>query len=355
MNSIAKTDKFSILVILRREYLDITNNFCAAKLIEYFRHWTKWKLKNYRTPWIYQPLKKIYADLMGEHSLHVIRSAIALLEEIGIIEKQKNPGNKQDRTWQYKLNFDALNQLLEHGTGKTEHSKFNAEQYHRSNPEASKPQQHTAVELEKSNEVREENFNQLAQTLGFVEEIEQVDLTTETDSGEGHSSATAKSASKSNQEILVEPVQGTHYVDEPELDDDVTEPVVSKSIQPSHQEVQEVLQQLREIHCTPQFRLNSEIQRTVKRCWENVPGAIAYLKEALRTWKGIKSPEAVFVAACKEGRKPESAQAKSDVVAWFEWARRERIVIAMSGEVVYTAEGEAVKLQEMMARYPRRE
>ncbi|MCC5640431.1 hypothetical protein LC593_32305 [Nostoc sp. CHAB 5844] len=112
------------------------------------------------------------------------------------------------------------------------------------------------------------------------------------------------------------------------------------------------MQQLREIPCTPQFRLNAEIQRTVRRCWENVPGAIAYLKEALRTWKGVKSPEAVFVAACKEGRKPESAQAKSEVVAWFEWARQKRIVIAMSGEVVYTPDGEAVALTEMMRWFP---
>ncbi|WP_414755240.1 hypothetical protein [Anabaena sp. CCY 9910] len=132
---------------------------------------------------------------------------------------------------------------------------------------------------------------------------------------------------------------------------DYTQPQ-DKSVQPSQQEVQEVLQQLREIPCTPQFRLNAEIQRTVKRYWENVPGAIAYLKEAVRTWKGIKSPEAVFVVACKKGRKPESAQAKSEVTAWFEWARRQRIVIAMSGESVYTPDGEAVALAEMMRRFP---
>ena len=215
-------------------------------------------------------------------------------------------------------------------------------------------QQHTAVELEKSEEVEQENFDHQVGVTRFVEEIEPLDSTNETDSGEGHSSAAAKSASKSNQEILVEPVQATCYKDELETDDDVTEPV-EKSIQPSHQEVQEVLQQLREIPCTPRFRLNSEIQRTVKRYWENVPGAIAYLKEALRTWKGIKSPEAVFVAACKEGRKPESAQVKSDVIAWFEWARRERIAIAMSGETVYTPEGEAVALAEMMRRFPLKE
>lgn len=79
---------------------------------------------------------------------------------------------------------------------------------------------------------------------------------------------------------------------------------------------------------------------------------IAYLKEAIRTWKGIKSPEAVFVAACKEGRKPEAQQTKSAVVAWFEWARRQKIVIAMSGEIVYTPSGEAVALTQMMRRCP---
>lgn len=112
------------------------------------------------------------------------------------------------------------------------------------------------------------------------------------------------------------------------------------------------MQQLREIPCNPQFRLNGEIQRTVKRYWVNEPGAITYLKEALRTWKGIKSPEAVFVAACKEGRKPEAQQAKSGVVAWFEWARKNRIVIAMSGEVVYTPQDEAVELLWIMRRCP---
>ncbi|WP_193199815.1 hypothetical protein [Nostoc sp. MG11] len=59
------------------------------------------------------------------------------------------------------------------------------------------------------------------------------------------------------------------------------------------------------------------------------------------------------MAACKEGRKPEAQQAKSATVgAWFEWARQQRIVIAMSGEVVYTPDGEAVALAEMMRRYP---
>ncbi|MBD2491360.1 hypothetical protein [Aulosira sp. FACHB-615] len=181
---------------------------------------------------------------------------------------------------------------------------------------------------------------ELPEITHFVEEIEQVDSTTETDTHEDRSSAAP----------AVSNFQSIDLIDD-EDDYSASEPM-EKLLQPSNQEVQEVLQQLRDIPCTPQFRLNAEIQRTVRRCWENVPGAIAYLKEAIRTWKGIKSPEAVFVAACKEGRKPEAQQAKSAVKVWFEWARRQRIVIAMSGEIVYTPDGEAVAVAEMMRRCP---
>lgn len=102
------TKKPSVLVILRRVYLDITGNHCAAKLIEYFKHWAKWKEKNQRTDWIYMPLRQIHADLMGEHSLHVIRAAIALLEKLGFIKRRNNPGNGQDKTHQYQLQETAI-------------------------------------------------------------------------------------------------------------------------------------------------------------------------------------------------------------------------------------------------------
>nr|WP_322664801.1 hypothetical protein [Dendronalium sp. ChiSLP03b]MDZ8208320.1 hypothetical protein [Dendronalium sp. ChiSLP03b] len=219
-------------------------------------------------------------------------------------------------------------------------------------PQEFASQQHSAVAAQKSEQVKTEILNcgqepvcrtpepELPEITHFVEEIELIDSTNETDTHEDRSSA-APVASKF-QSIDSTDDEGDYSAAES----------MEKSIQPSQQEVQFVLQQLREIPCTPQFRLNAEIQRTVKRYWENVPGAIAYLKEALRTWKGVKSPEAVFVAACKEGRKPEAQQAKSAAIAWFEWARRQRIVMAMSGEVVYTSEGEAVELAKMMRRFP---
>ncbi|ARV59166.1 hypothetical protein BZZ01_11450 [Nostocales cyanobacterium HT-58-2] len=75
---------------------------------------------------------------------------------------------------------------------------------------------------------------------------------------------------------------------------------------PSQQDIQEICNQLRQIPCTPAFRVNQEIMTVVKKFWQNVPGALAYLKEALHTWKRVDSPEAVFVAACKNGKKPEN-------------------------------------------------
>ncbi|MBH8554922.1 hypothetical protein I8751_21740 [Nostocaceae cyanobacterium CENA357] len=131
---------------------------------------------------------------------------------------------------------------------------------------------------------------ELSQTTCFVDEPEQVDSTSETDTHEDHSSAAPA---------------GLNFQLGDAGDEDYAESQ-EKSIQPSHQEVQFVLQQLREIPCTPQFRLNAEIQRTVKRCWENVPGAIAYLKEAIRTWKGSshQKPYSLLLARKEGNRSP---------------------------------------------------
>lgn len=108
----AKERKQSVLVILRRCYLNLVSNHCAAKLIEYFKHWREWKLATHRTDWIYMPLKKIREDLMNEHSLHVIRAAIALLESKGFLKKRHNPGNGQDKTYQYQLQVEVIKRSL---------------------------------------------------------------------------------------------------------------------------------------------------------------------------------------------------------------------------------------------------
>jgi len=46
--------------------------------------------------------------------------------------------------------------------------------------------------------------------------------------------------------------------------------------------------------------------------------------------------------------KPQKTQVSNDVNEWFTWARKERVVIAMTDGWVYTPAGEAVRLKEMM-------
>ncbi len=53
------------------------------------------------------PFKWIYEDLMGEHSIHVIRKAITKLLELNILSHRHNPDNGQDKNWQYRLNNDV--------------------------------------------------------------------------------------------------------------------------------------------------------------------------------------------------------------------------------------------------------
>ncbi|BAY10265.1 hypothetical protein [Calothrix sp. NIES-2098] len=351
MSAIVSSNKTSVLVILRREYLEITGNFCAAKLIEYFRHWTKWKLKNHRTPWVYQPLKKIYADLMGEHSLHVIRSAIALLEEMGIIEKQKNPGNGQDKTWQYKLHHDVLNHLLEHRKGKTEPSKLTVESHLRSDPETSKPQQH-AVEEKKREDVEEEVLSpqtdicdyaqesirqtpqpQQTQITHLADESEQDDSTDEIDPDEDIFPV---------QEIVSEAVASPL----PRGDAKSERASVDSSMdKPSKREIAEICTELRRLRINPEPCLG-----VMKKYWVNVQGAIARVKEAIHE-EWCDNPTGLFINSCKSGAKAKNT-VTSDVSAWFEWARKQRIILAMSGGVVYTSDGNAVEVGEMMQRFP---
>ncbi|TAF07764.1 MAG: hypothetical protein EAZ77_08625 [Nostocales cyanobacterium] len=163
------------ITVLRRDYLEITGDYCAAKLIDYFKKWTHWKVKYHRTEWVYQPLRQIREDLMNEYSKPVITRAIEILENLELIQRRQNPGNRQDKTWQYKLNLDKLKQILCHRKSTTEspeskncHSEFTVEQHHKFNTESSNlyfyPNGEKNKEIEISNQ-EEETFSEINQEV----------------------------------------------------------------------------------------------------------------------------------------------------------------------------------------------
>ncbi|BAZ02915.1 hypothetical protein NIES37_69280 (plasmid) [Tolypothrix tenuis PCC 7101] len=152
--------------------------------------------------------------------------------------------------------------------------------------------------------------------------------------------------------------QITHFVDEIEQDnstseidpheDPFSEPEVevdSSTYKPSKHEIAEVCTELRRLRINPEPCLG-----VVKKYWVNVPGAIARVKEAIHEgW--CDNPTGLFINSCKSGAKSKNV-VTSDVSDWFEWARKQRIALAMSGGVVYTPSGDAVEVQEMMRRFP---
>lgn len=320
------------IVIIREEYLDITNNFCAAKLIEYFKHWTDWKIDVHRTPWVYQPLEKIRYDLLGEHSINSIRNAIDILMNLNLIERRNNPGNKQDRTYQYRLNLDVLNLYLEgneskdiefssnSGNCKNESCGFNFEgTYHSINPKNPDPiQQHVAVESENWND---EQIRKYLEEQGLID------------------SQSAATNVKEEIQIKTPELQ----VEKPVLK---TPQLSANFVSASEEEINKVIDELKRININPEA-----CKRTIENFFDNVSGAIARVKEAIQQgW--CKNPTGLFIASCKSGAKAMKASVSSDVNTWFNWARSQRIVLAMSEGWAYTPDDRAVKLEEIMQQYP---
>jgi len=123
-----------------------------------------------------------------------------------------------------------------------------------------------------------------------------------------------------------------------------SQPVVPKKL--SDEEIQKLEDELKRLSINPE-----SCMAIVRKYWNNVGGAIARVKEAIQqNW--CANPTGLFIASCKKGVKSEKTQVCNEVNEWFTWARAKRIVLAMSSGWVYTPEGEAVRLEEMMSLYP---
>ena len=121
--------------------------------------------------------------------------------------------------------------------------------------------------------------------------------------------------------------------------------VITTLENPGKSEIKEICAELKRLRINP-----DQCLCVIKKYWDNVNSAIARVKEAIKEdW--CDNPTGLFIASCKNGEKPKNA-VTSQESDWFEWARKKRIVIAMSEGVVYTPEGEVVQVEKMMQRCP---
>ena len=123
-----------------------------------------------------------------------------------------------------------------------------------------------------------------------------------------------------------------------------SQPVVPKKL--TQTELDAVEDELKRLKINPDSCIS-----VIKKYWENVGGAIARVKEGIQQgW--CSNATGLFIASCKKGAKPEKRVVENEVNRWFNWARSNRIVIAMTNGYAYTPEVEAVDLREMMHLHP---
>ncbi len=117
---------------------------------------------------------------------------------------------------------------------------------------------------------------------------------------------------------------------------------------PTKAEVGQVCIELRTLRINPEPCLG-----VIKKYWGNVASAVARVKEAVNEgW--CSNPTGLFINSCKTGEKPKNT-VTSELSIWFNWARQQGIVSAISGGVtVYDNDGNPHDLKEMMQRYPQR-
>jgi hypothetical protein len=163
---------------------------------------------------------------------------------------------------------------------------------------------------------------------------------------EGRRCAIASSSSPQAQSVNIPQPQLSREISLPVPPLAKSVPVVPKKL--TQEELNSVEDALKELRISPDSCIS-----VIKKYWENVSGAIARVKEAIQqNW--CTNPTGLFIASCKKGAKPQKSQVSNEVNEWFTWARKQRIVIAMTGETAYTPDGEPVSIREMMELHPMR-
>jgi len=120
------------IVVLRQSYLEICDgSIPAAIILSILEYWTNVKInakiqvdienttraKEGLEPiecneWIYKTIAEFQSDSLGLLKSHDVKKGIKLLIQKGYVAKRTNPQYKWDKTLQYSLNVEAVNNAL---------------------------------------------------------------------------------------------------------------------------------------------------------------------------------------------------------------------------------------------------
>ncbi|MFW5873707.1 MAG: hypothetical protein ACOCVD_03420, partial [Bacillota bacterium] len=123
--------------IIKEEFVDITGDQLEAILLNQILYWTdktgpkrysKWlkeessrnigecNVKDLEGGWVYKKVEEIKEEIMSTASNSTIARKLNELNKKGYILKRKNPQNKWDKTFQYRINaLKLIKDLEEHG------------------------------------------------------------------------------------------------------------------------------------------------------------------------------------------------------------------------------------------------
>ncbi|MGF1674855.1 MAG: ArsR family transcriptional regulator [Rivularia sp. (in: cyanobacteria)] len=271
----------------------------------------------YGNSWIRITFEKL-ADILG-YCRETISKHMKELIFDGLVEDKPSHRFPKDTASEYRLNLQNISQTIEFNRCEIIHVDVSdISGKCANNPPTSKTylkfseNNNTAAEEEEYDQPEEET-----QIPRYDEKLEQANSTQNTDSS-------------------------VDKIAQPQVE------VVTTSEKPVKPEIKEVCAELKRLRINPDPCLG-----VIKKYWENVNNAIARVKEAIHEgW--CDNPTGLFIASCKNGEKSKNT-VTDDVSVWFEWARKQRLVLAMSGGVVYTPDGEAVRCEEMMQRCPKKD
>src|SRR5690554_3337192 len=100
-------------LVIQPAHLEVCEGeHCAAAILHLFTVWTNHKKAKGEDLWIYKKQAELAADLLNLFGVNKVVVSLQKLMTWGYLERRENPYNRQDKTYQYRLNADAVREIF---------------------------------------------------------------------------------------------------------------------------------------------------------------------------------------------------------------------------------------------------